>query len=370
VGVLAALGLTLGLAATAATPAGEDRREAELRRLRDEIAGLQGRLNVVRREQAGVEGELRRTELELALLERQIAEAAAARDLAASRAEASERRIGELERGLSAVRGDLRRRLAGLYRLGRHGYLRLFLAVDREQRLLPAIRQLRYLARRDAGALDTFTDLRARLAVEREELLAQRQASEAWLEREGARRRELAGSRARQAALLAGIRREQRTLVAREAELVERERKLANFLDLLYGRNPALAGRPIQSFRGVLDWPVDGQVVQRFGPRLDPRYGTRVPHNGVDIQPTAAGSPVRAVFPGQVVFAAPFAGYGQTVVLNHAGRVMTLYAGLSAVGVGEGEVVSLGGELGRANSKIYFEIRVENRPQDPLVWLR
>ena len=68
-----------------------------------------------------------------------------------------------------------------------------------------------------------------------------------------------------------------------------------------------------------------------FGPRLDPRYGTRVPHDGVDIA-TVPGEPVRLVYPGRVVYAADFEGYGPTVVVQHAGRAFTLYAGGVIVG--------------------------------------
>jgi septal ring factor EnvC (AmiA/AmiB activator) len=159
-------------------------------------------------------------------------------------------------------------------------------------------------------------------------------------------------------------------LAARQGELAAREKKLAGMVDLLYGRNrTAVAGQPMQTFRGLLDWPARGRVSAGFGPLLDPRYRTRVPHNGVDLE-TLPGSAVRAVFPGKVLFAAPFEGYGTTVVLFHSGRVLTLYAGLSEARVRREDVVPLAQVVGLASDKLYFEIRVENRPEDPAVWLR
>ena len=125
----------------------------------------------------------------------------------------------------------------------------------------------------------------------------------------------------------------------------------------------------MQEFRGLLDWPVKGRITGAFGPRLDPRYRTRVPHNGVDLA-TGPGSDVVAVYPGRVVFAAAFEGYGPTVVLQHAGKVFTLYAGLLGVTVKRDDLVSLRQPLGRAGETLYFEIRVENRPEDPRHWLR
>ena len=118
-------------------------------------------------------------------------------------------------------------------------------------------------------------------------------------------------------------------------------------------------------FRGVLDWPVSGRVVQGFGMRLDPQYKTRVPHNGLDLN-TRAQTTVQAIFPGKILFAAPFQGYGLTVVIHHPGRVFTLYAGLEGLRVRQGDMVSLGQALGPSTGKLYFEIREENQPVDPL----
>ena len=79
---------------------------------------------------------------------------------------------------------------------------------------------------------------------------------------------------------------------------------------------------------------------------------------------------MRAVYPGKVLFAAPFEGYGTTVVLHHAGRGLTLYGGLVSARVSKGDVVALGTALGGAGELVYFEIRVDNKPEDPLRWLR
>ena len=106
-----------------------------------------------------------------------------------------------------------------------------------------------------------------------------------------------------------------------------------------------------------------------FGSILDPRYRTKVPHTGVDLA-VAPGTEVKAVFPGRVLFAAPFQGYGNTVIVQHPGRVFTLYAGLGTMRVAKEDMVSLGDAVGLAADKLYFEIRVENHPEDPLTWLR
>jgi septal ring factor EnvC (AmiA/AmiB activator) len=345
-------------------------REKELAAIRAEIARLETRLARAKQEQSGIQGEIAKTDLELKLQESRLSEATAARRLAVEEEAEGQRRVAQLSADLETARRDLGRRLVGLYSLGRQGYLRLFLSLKPDSRLLPSIRLMRYLARRDRESIDRVTAARASLAGERDRLAARWAEIEKWLGQEQTRRRDLVRLRARQADLLAQARRESQALEAQAGELAEKEKKLSAFLDLLYGRSPeALSGKPMQDFKGVLDWPVHGKVTAGFGPILDPRYHTRVPHNGVDIE-TAPKAEVRAVFPGKVLFAAPFEGYGTTVVVHHAGRVLTLYAGLSSCQVNQEDMVTLGQVVGSASDKLYFEIRVENRPENPLHWLR
>lgn len=364
--LLAALALPLYPQGAGRTSA----RERELAALRAEIGRLEGRVAEARQRQSGLQDELASADLELKLQEARLTEAMTARDLAVRRAAASETEVARLELALDETRRDLRGRLAALHRLGRQGYLRLFFALDPERPLLPSIRLVRYLARRDRRAFDGYREARAGLARERDRLVAERAESERWIERESARRAELLAVRSRRATLLARVEKEQRALAARASDLSERERKLTELLDLVTAdTEDALSGTAIQRFRGILDWPAEGRVTQGFGFRLEPRYRTRVPHHGIELA-TAAGGEVRAVFPGKVVYAAPFQGYGNTVIVHHPGRVFTLYAGLSEVRAGKENMVPLGHVVGVASDKLYFEIRSEKRPEDPMSWLR
>jgi septal ring factor EnvC (AmiA/AmiB activator) len=363
--------LLLLLSAVVPLPAQKSSREQELAGIRLQIARLTQQLETARRAQTGIQGEIAAVDLDLQLQETRIAEAAAARDLAARRVAAGEREVQRLEGALDEARAGLQRSLTGLYRLGRQGYLRLFLSLKPGQRLLPSVRLMRYLARRDRAAIDRYQEARARLATERDQLVARREETERWIGSERVRRQQLVAVREHKQSLLARFEKESRTLIVRTTELAGREKKLSAFLDMLSGRTQgAPAGTPMQQFRGVLDWPVEGKVTAGFGSILDPRYHTRVPHNGVDVAVAAPGAPVKVVFPGKVLYAAPFQGYGDTVIVQHPGRVFTLYAGLSAMRVGKEDMVSLGDAVGLAADKLYFEIRVENRPEDPLGWLR
>jgi septal ring factor EnvC (AmiA/AmiB activator) len=345
-------------------------REQELATIRAEIGRLETRLAALRDRREGAAGRLEALELELDLQEERVAEASSAAAVANERAAASRRRVGRLEVALRRARDDLSRRLAGLYRLGGQGRLRLFLALDPRGDLLQGVRLVRYLARRDAVAVARYTGARDELVAERARLAARQEEAAAWLAEEEARREAVATARRGQAEALASLEDQGRRLAARAGELGERASRLARFLDLLAGSaRGGPAGVPIQEVKGVLDWPVEGRVSAGFGYRLDPRYRTRVPHHGLTLD-TRPGDPVRALYPGQVLFAAPFQGYGPTVVVHHPGRVFSLYAGLAELAVEARQEVTLGDTVGRAADSLYFEVRVEDRPEDPHLWLR
>ena len=161
-------------AAQAPAASGTQEREAELERIRGEIAQLTAEVERTKLRARGLEGDLERVGLELALQERRLAEAASAHALAESRVVESEAGIRELEARLDAERERLAARLTGLYRLGRHGPLRLLLALEPGDHLLAAMRLLRYLVGRDAETVGRFEDLRARLSLERDELATRR----------------------------------------------------------------------------------------------------------------------------------------------------------------------------------------------------
>jgi len=116
-------------------------------------------------------------------------------------------------------------------------------------------------------------------------------------------------------------------------------------------------------------WPVTGEINSGFGPR-----GASF-HDGIDIA-AAEGTPIHAVERGEVVYSDQLRGYGNMVIIRHAGAIASVYAhnqiNLVREGqqVAKGEIIAKVGSTGRVTGPhLHFEIRKNNSAQDPLRYL-
>ena len=133
---------------------------------------------------------------------------------------------------------------------------------------------------------------------------------------------------------------------------------------------PSRAGPLAQEPAGEqLLWPVNGAINSGYGPR-----GASF-HDGIDIA-AAEGTPIYAVERGEVVYSDQLRGYGNMVIIRHAGAIASVYAhnqiNLVRDGqqVAKGEVIAKVGSTGRVTGPhLHFEIRKNNSAQDPLRYL-
>jgi septal ring factor EnvC (AmiA/AmiB activator) len=135
------------------------------------------------------------------------------------------------------------------------------------------------------------------------------------------------------------------------------------------------AGSRIAQLKGKMPLPVQGEITARFGATRRTEAGVNAPTwKGVFIR-APQGAEVHAVAAGRVVFADWLRGFGNLLVLDHGEGFLTVYGNnetlLANAGerVGAGEVIaSVGNTGGNADPGLYFEMRFQGRPIDPLRW--
>ena len=359
---------TLVSSQTPAADAARLSRQAEqrIRELQAEADRLAGQTKTLL-------GELRALELERAIKTEQLTKANSELTQVSTAVTETTARLARLEAQRIAGTAGVRERLVEIYKRGRGGYLRLLLAADDLRALGRMTRGVAAVARLDRLRLDEH---RRTVRAEREAIadLQKRKTALAAAQAEATKAR-----RALDAAVAAHNRQideldQRRDLAARYAgELQNASMELQRRVSALNSDTPAAL--PLAPFRGALPWPVSGRVVSRFGRSSAGRFGDAVVRNGIEIG-AANAQQVTAVHDGTVAFAAPFTGFGTLVILDHGGDAFTLYGHLAEATVAQGARVARGGVVGRAGRNpegaqvVYFEVRIDGRPVDPVQWLR
>jgi murein DD-endopeptidase MepM/ murein hydrolase activator NlpD len=123
-------------------------------------------------------------------------------------------------------------------------------------------------------------------------------------------------------------------------------------------------------------WPVRGQITGGFGQRLDPLNGEESVHWGLDIS-APSGTEVQTTADGTVLQAGREAGYGNEVLVDHGGGIITKYGHLRTIDVvvgqevRKGQVVGTVGMTGRSTGPhLHYEVLVNQTPVNPAKYLR
>jgi len=385
-GILLVLLLASAPAVPAATSSGA--KERELRELRGRIEALQRRLGDAEETKNEAADALRESERAISDANRALRELGSQsreinQQLAELHAESRQR-----EEALKTQQTLLARQLYRHYLDGQAGPLKLLLNREDPNQVARHLHYFGYLARARAELIAELRGSLARLkalaqeaeqkAAELATVTAEQQAQRSRLEREKRARGQvltrISRDIQRQRRQISTLRRDENRLarlVESLSRLVARSRPATR---LKNERVPDASadGSPFQELKGRLSLPVRGELANRFG---SPRSDGGVIWKGLFIA-AKTGEEVRAVAAGRVVFADWLRGFGNLLIIDHGGAYMSLYGNNEALykRVGDiihgGEAIAAVGSSGRnADSGLYFELRHQGRPLDPLTWV-
>ena len=367
------LGAALAASSLVAQQPGTSEPERRLAEIEAEMAQLETALGDLRNQERSILGEIEELDAELRLRESRVRESA----LHLEEVEASIARHDEALVRLDDAQLERRRylsfRLREIYKGGSDQLLRRLLTGDELESYFEGLGYASYLSERDARVLDDYRDDAELSAAEREALALDREELASIHEQLSERRDAAGAARRKQAAMLERVRRDGRRQRGALKELKQAAKDLGRLAEALAAAGGSALD--IREFKGLLDWPTDGEVTAGFGKVVHPEFKTEVPHPGWDIS-ADFGADVAAVFDGNVLFADWMRGYGLTAIVDHGGA-LSIYAHASVLLVEQGEAVSRGQLLGKVGETgslrgpfLYFELRVDGEPVDPGNWLR
>lgn len=383
----------------------------ELSSKKEDLDDLRQRLEQLKKELAAGESardeaadQLRGHEKSISDLQRELHELARSRQSHLDRQQELGRQTEQAERRLSQQQGHLDRLLIQQYMTGSPGPLHLLLSgqspnqTTRDVTYLGLIALARQDVVKDTAALieqkkrlaeetrlqsEAIAAIEAQQRQQQEKMLAQRQQRQVTLagisSRLKAQRREIDTLRRDEQRLAQLIDRIAKLLAQKaKASKAKPKRPLATApktpgeRQLATGPATDVSGRAFAALKGRLPAPASGPIRQKFGAVLE--GGGR--GKGIFIG-SSAGSEVRAVADGQVVFADWLRGFGNLIVLDHADGFLSVYgyneAVLKQVGdeVRSGDrIAAIGNSGGRSETGLYFELRRRGEAIDPGQWLR
>ena len=170
---------------------------------------------------------------------------------------------------------------------------------------------------------------------------------------ESTRAKEKASSLARQASDL-------KDLLARLDAESARQRKLHNTMGIPTGA--------FMAARGNIPFPVKGNIIKKYGEMTDSGLSSK----GITIK-TRPNAQVISPYDGTVLFAGPFRGYGELLIIEHGDGYHTLLAGIGRLYTSVGQSLLAGEPVGimvaDSNPSLYIEIRKNGQPVNPSTWL-
>ena len=335
-------------------------------------------------------GELRRTDRELGQTRRRLANLQRSQQTLGNQLEVTRVNLERSVASLKVQRDRLRARLRRMYEFGPAREIEYLLSGQSFAQLMTRWDFLNMVAEQDRVLLEGVRAQKQQVEQNEQQLVGNLQQVKLTAKRTSRESAKLASLRRQKASTVASIQSQRQEYEAAAAELertarriqtllsqLERRRKEENDRARVEGRNPQPYSGNFERGQGLLEWPVRGDLVGRFGLETHPRFGTQIHNDGIDIA-APIGASVKTVAKGRVDFASDdYEGMGGMIVLNHGDGYYTLYGHLSDVLVKSGQEVFPGtiiGKVGDAGSLkgpiLHFEVRKGSGPLNPEAWLR
>jgi len=370
------MGAEIATAAPAAS-AQAKAKEAELQRLRHTIQELSDNLGTLRSQHKDERAKLRSLNQKISKLNqslqdledqrRQLADHLAR--LQAQR-QASQDQLARQHRTLSQL-------LRAAYLLGQQSPLKILLNATEPATLERSLRYYDYFYRSRAEQIADINKTLVNLNNLEQSIHSRQHELDTLVDRQQAKRVTLQKSRHERNKLLAELNRDIQNTKQRLTRLKEDAQSLQELVKRL-GRALAKIPSPPPSvkfaqLKGRLSLPAQGAITARFGAS---RQVGKLKWQGIVINATD-GADVKAVAAGRVVFADWLRGFGLLIIIDHGDGYMSLYGYNQDLrkNVGDevkaGEVIAAVGNNGsHGQSGLYFEIRHQGTPINPLHWCR
>ena len=265
----------------------------------------------------------------------------------------TEEKIQKKEKEMTEREDNLNERLKVMYKNGSIGFVDILLGSSSISEFVSNMEIIQKIYQNDMEVLET-------LKKEHEELQEIKATLKERKEKLSAQKTELVADKA--------------DLDAKKKELEAEEDKLKAEADRLTAEIVKLMDKNSPYVGGEFTWPCPASryISSSFGNRLHPILKVWKFHTGIDIG-CSAGKDIVAAASGKVIMSKVYGGYGNCVMIDHGGGIVTLYGHASKLLVSEGQTVKRGqtialvGSTGRSTGPhLHFEVRKNGEYINPM----
>lgn len=355
------------------------KEKKELEKLRDEIQEKRDKSITIKKREGSILSQLEEMDHRLRLLQREaglIELKVKEKDVEMSDLSGT---IRNLNQDILEKKETISKRLRTLYQERQAGSLKILSSARDYPDFMRRLYYLRTIARKEGEMLSQFKEKHADLEEKGRQLGAVKEHLVKDKEALAEKLIEIRAEKKKKDQFLARVRNERTFYEKTLAELDESSLQLQTIIKKLEEEKKRLQQPSSDKFskeKGRLTWPSDGQIVSLFGRQKHPKFDTYIFKKGIEIEPSK-GDEVRSVYGGTVIFANWFRGYGMVIIVDHGENYYSIYAHLAKLLVSVGDRVGRNMPIGQVGetglsqgSNLYFEIRHQGEPLDPLSWLQ
>ena len=393
-----------------------DRKQTELDALKQRLQTLQQEFRDTQAHRQEAADELRQSERAISDAVRQLRELDGERRRTRSDLQTLTQQADATAARIRQQQGHLAKALRAAYQRGEGDALKLLLNGADPNQTARDLRYLAHLSRAQHAMIETLrADLAQLASLQQETAKKTSELTQLQSAREAEQQKLLADKRAREQVLqklsvqiqqqrreISNLKRDERSLTqlverlnrlmaqqaareaarARAAQQAQKSQKDEKNGAGKAGRPLAVitetpvafrSERPFSGLKGSLRLPVAGELMNRFGA---PREGGGLSWKGLFIR-AAQGSAVKAIAAGQIVFAEWLRGFGNLIIVDHGEGYMSLYSNNESLYKQVGErvqpgdaIATVGNSGGQPDTGLYFEMRHQSRPVNPLLWVK
>ncbi|MGH1372268.1 MAG: murein hydrolase activator EnvC family protein [Cellvibrionaceae bacterium] len=362
---------------TSAQQSSDEDYQAKLQQLQSAIEQLKGELSQVKSSRDALQNDLQSSEVDIGQLIKKIEKLKG--ELASQKKQLTQLNLKQVE--LQTAQKDqqkhIEQHINAAYRLGQQSQLKLLLNQEKPETVARMGKYYEYFLDARADKIEAYLDTIAELDALKPQIERRTRSLEDSQASLRKRHQQLLGKQDQRAATLRKL---SQSIQRKDDQLKKMAQDKQRLETLLREVSAAIAnlalpedGEPFHVRRGKMRLPAQGKLLKKFG---NAKAVGKLKWEGVLIE-AKAGSSVDAIHHGRVVFSDYLRGHGLLVIVDHGDGYLSLYAHnqslLKETGdwVSSGETIArVGNTGGQAQTGLYFEIRHQGKPTDPIKWCR